>query len=63
MIQCESQYNPKAIGDNGTSFGLVQIHLIAHPDITKTQALDPAFAVDFLAHQIALGNGHIWSCY
>ena len=63
VIRCESQGNPKAIGDHGTSYGLVQIHMPAHPEITKEQAFDPEFAVDYLAKEISYGNGKIWSCY
>lgn len=50
-------------GDRELSFGLVQIHLPAHKDITLDQALDPYFSVNFLAQQLADGQGHIWACY
>lgn len=63
IIQCESQGDPKAIGDNGTSFGLVQIHLSAHQDIKKEEAFDQAFSINYLSHQLALGHGSMWSCY
>lgn len=79
IIRCESQYQvavqsnhrytatnaPKGYkpGDREQSFGLVQIHLPAHPSISKDQALDPEFAVDFLAKSIKEGNARMWSCY
>ena len=63
IIKCESGSNPNAVGDHGTSFGLVQIHLPAHPNITKEQALDPEFSTDYLAKQISIGNANMWSCY
>lgn len=63
IIDCESKGDPHAIGDNGTSYGLVQIHLPDHPGITKKQAFDPEFAVNYLAEQVSKGNGHMWSCY
>ena len=63
VISCESNYNPNNIGDNGTSFGLVQIHLPAHPNITKSQALDPDFAIDYLTKNLKAGNGRMWTCY
>ena len=49
VIKCESKFNVNAVGDHGHSFGLVQIFLPAHPNITKKQALDPDFAVEYLA--------------
>jgi len=50
-------------GQREQSFGLVQIHLPAHPNITKQQALDPEFALDFLAKNVAKGKGMMWSCF
>ncbi len=63
VIDCESGYNKLAIGDSGKSHGLVQINLRAHPNISKTQAQDPEFAINFLAKNLAAGNGKIWSCF
>jgi soluble lytic murein transglycosylase-like protein len=63
IIRCESSFNPNAVGDFGQSFGLVQIFLPAHPSITKDQALDPTFAVDFLARNLAAGKGSMWTCF
>lgn len=62
-IKCESSMNPKAVGDHGTSFGIAQIHLIDHPEITKEQALDPYFSIEYMAQQFAKGNARLWSCY
>jgi len=63
VIACESGYNPNAIGDGGKSFGLVQIHLPSHPTISKEQALNPEFAVDFLGKKLSEGKGNLWTCY
>src|ERR1035437_421372 len=49
-------------GKRELSFGLVQIHLPSHPNITKAQATDPDFSIDFLAKQIKAGHIGIWSC-
>lgn len=38
----ESGGNPLAVGDNGTSFGLWQIHTPAHPEFQGWNLLDPA---------------------
>jgi hypothetical protein len=44
----ESGWNPAAVGDNNTSFGPFQIHLPVHPGVTKAQAEDPAWAVNYM---------------
>ncbi len=78
VIGCESKFNPTIqsqhyyteknvpkgynVGDREQSFGLVQIHLPAHPNVTKEQATDPEFAVDFLARNIKT-NPNMWTCY
>lgn len=62
-IACESNFVVDEVGDNGTSFGIVQIHLVAHPDVSKEEALDPIFALDWAARQWSIGNEKIWTCY
>jgi len=76
IVHCESGFNPNLqsshrykhsryapVGSRELSFGAVQIHLPAHPHITKEQALNPEFAIDFLASNLAKGKGKMWSCY
>lgn len=63
VMWCESRYNPNAVGDNGTSFGISQIHLPAHPTVTKEQATDIEFATEFMAKAFANGDEWMWSCY
>ena len=63
VIKCESQYKEKAIGDGGRSFGIVQIFLPAHPSVSKVSALDPDFAIDFLAKNLSEGRGRLWTCW
>ena len=62
-LKCESGMDSAAIGDGGHSYGIAQIYLPAHPSITKAQALDKAWAIDWTAHQFSLGSAHIWTCY
>ena len=63
-IQCESSFNPNAVGDGGNSYGLSQIHLPSWGgSITKEQALNPDFAVKFMAQQFSQGNARKWTCY
>lgn len=79
VVKCESQgsttiqsnhvYTAKnvpkgySVGDREQSYGLVQIHLPAHPSVSKQQAKDPEFALDFLAKNLAGGNANWWTCY
>lgn len=61
IVKRESGFNQYAVGDHGTSIGLVQIHLPAHEDISRAQAENPVFAINFLAEQLSKGNCKIWS--
>ncbi len=60
-IKCESNFDPAAVGDHGESVGVAQIHLPAHLDITREQAEDPDWSVQWMAKQWNT-NKHIWSC-
>jgi hypothetical protein len=51
-----------SVGDREQSFGLVQIHLPAHPTVSKDQAIDPEFAIDFLAKNLKAGKASMWTC-
>lgn len=62
-IQCESKFDPLAVGDGGTSYGIVQLHLPAHPDISKEMALDPFFSLAWAAEQFAQGRAWMWTCW
>ncbi|MCL4512643.1 MAG: transglycosylase SLT domain-containing protein [Candidatus Eremiobacteraeota bacterium] len=55
----ESGFNPSAVGDNGTSFGLGQVHTPAHPDYNVQQALhgnngqpDVLYQLEYSAHML-----------
>ncbi len=52
IIDHESGWLQTAIGDNGTSFGLAQIHLPAWPNINKETALHPLFALEWTAQKL-----------
>lgn len=62
-LDCESRFNPDAVGDKGTSFGIAQIHLPAHPDVSRETALDGLWSIDWAAQQFSEGNARIWTCY
>lgn len=75
-IDCESGFDPSIqsqhtykndryapAGTREQSYGLVQIHLPAHPTITKEQALNPQWSIDWMADEWDAGRQRQWSCY
>lgn len=50
-------------GTREKSYGVAQIHLPDHPSITKEQACDPEFSIEFMAKQFALGRASMWMGY
>lgn len=64
-ISCESGYSPDAthITKWERSFGVSQINLLAHPEITVAQAKDPQFAIMWLSSQFADGHQKQWTCW
>lgn len=70
IIECESGGDPNIQsfvidkkGKREDSWGLVQIHLPDHPEVTKEQATDADFSLDFLAYHLSTGQGSMWSCF
>ena len=65
IIKLESNWNEKArnLNEREDSRGLVQINRKAHPQISVTQTEDPSFAIDFLASNLSMGRGRMWSTY
>lgn len=62
-IDCESGFVASQIGDHGESFGIAQIHLVAHKDVSKSDALNPYFALHWMAENWQNDNASIWTCY
>lgn len=60
-VAIQSGYYKNGIREN--SWGISQINLNAHPEVLKSQALDPAFAVEWAATQWEAGHAKAWSCY
>ena len=60
--KCESSLNPKAIGDDGSSIGIFQIHLPSHPSVTREMALDAYWAIKWAAEKFK-ADPSIWVCY
>lgn len=46
--QLESGMSTGAVGDNGNSYGPFQIYLVAHPNVSASQAKDPGWASAFM---------------
>ena len=67
-IYCESMFYSIQSGvvRNGVrepSFGIAQIHLPSHKTMTKAQAMDPYFAVDFMVENWDTTKKGIWHGY
>ena len=70
VIKCEStgsttiqSYHRRPDGSREQSFGLSQIHLPDWPDVTREEAIDPQFAITFMAERFSEGREELWSCY
>lgn len=63
IISGESGYIYDLPGDHGTSWGACQIHLPDHTDITKEDAMNPDFCLDWTANQIKQGRARMWTQY
>lgn len=64
MYDSQGQSNQKyRNGDREESYGLSQIHLPAHPGITKEQAQDPRWSLDWMAKEFSGDRAYQWSCY
>lgn len=64
VLDCESGFNPKAIGDHGTSFGIAQLHYpLRDWSITKEQAFEPLRSMEIMANAWERGLASRWSCW
>lgn len=60
LVGNESEWNPKAVSATG-DFGLAQINPDYWPEVSKTEAFDPEFALNFAAGKIAKGQEYFWT--
>lgn len=63
VIACESNWDAHALGDYGTSYGLVQIHNPVERGISIAQADNPTWAINWMANEWEQGQEYQWSCY
>ncbi len=69
VIEIESGCDPACVGDNGHSYGLMQIYLDCHRDrcirLNAYNLFDPRqnvlVGVDFLAELLSYGHGEEWA--
>jgi soluble lytic murein transglycosylase-like protein len=61
VIQCESGWNTKAVGDRGQSWGLWQIHQPAHN--TGDLAFDPILSTEYAIKLLNKHGWKPWTCY
>jgi murein DD-endopeptidase MepM/ murein hydrolase activator NlpD len=54
LLKTESSFNPSAarVTPKESSYGMAQININAHPEVTREQAQDPAFAISFAAKRL-----------
>ncbi len=67
VLKCESNFvneQSRIITDGvrEPSYGIAQIHLPSHPDVTKEQALDEEFSIHWTAKKWKQGF-RLWTCY
>lgn len=62
-LKCESGFEFDAIGDDGASIGIAQIDLKYHPDVDYSEAMNPDWAMIWMATEWSRGYAHEWSCW
>ena len=63
-IECESGWNPHAVGDAGTSIGLAQLHYPSRDwGISTSTALNPYESIDIMAAAWGRGEAWRWTCF
>jgi hypothetical protein len=63
IVSHESQYDLKALGDNGDSRGIWQINKTWHPEVSDRCAYDLECSTEWSLGRIAAGNAHEWSTW
>lgn len=70
-IKCESKFMARQSvilnkkGPNGyeNSWGIAQIYLPAHPEISQEEAMNDEYAIGWMMREFSQGNARIWTCY
>lgn len=61
-ISCESAFAWNATSTTD-DYGIAQINLNAHPEVSKEEALDPYWSLNWAANAWKDGNERWWVCY
>ncbi len=61
-LKCESHFQWDAVSKTD-DYGVAQINAKAHPDITRAQALNPYWSIDWAAQAFANGQQRMWVCW
>jgi len=69
VAKCESHlnydiqsYHIRPDGTREDSWGVWQIHLPAHPTVTREMATDPIWATEWAMEHLSKGHWSMWSC-
>lgn len=62
-LNCESGFAYNAVGDDGASIGVAQIDPKYHPEITYDEAMNPDWAILWMASEWRAGRAREWSCW
>lgn len=69
IANCESSFVPQQskiinprTGEREKSFGIWQIHIPSHPDVSIEQAMDPEWSTDWAMPRLK-DNPNLWSCF
>jgi hypothetical protein len=68
ISDCESGFVPQQskhltkTGEREDSWGVWQINLPHHPNVTREQAMDVRFSTEYSLELIKKGKAHLWSC-
>src|SRR5258708_5515621 len=65
IAYAESSGDPNAVGDNGTSYGLWQIHYTVHPEFDPSQLFDPQYNANaaFSIYEAAGNSFSPWTTF
>jgi hypothetical protein len=70
VILCESHASTtiqsqwiNSNGERERSFGIAQIHLPDHPDVSLEEALDADFSLNWMANEWSIGKARQWTCW
>lgn len=58
----QSEFTDEA-GKREESYGITEINLPSHPDITKEQATDAEWSIEWMTQQFAAGKASMWTCW